>query len=360
MGTISLRLDIPCGRDELSGISARLPLLAHLHREQGDVDPTELVQKSLPRPGHGALPKEQIDRLIGLASHDQHLIDEFDLAQLIAYNLLARKEIFNDSYLAYLVGPPWNVSEFKPETRHELLHRVLLFGHKLHRLALPRIRAKLALQEVVVAITGDMAALKRLLSITPKYLGCEYVQRLIHEAVYRSRHGDEQKQPEAEASLEQLLGALIGDRRHKDRWYAIWALDTIYGDLKQAIDASCQSAASRSSCLDKLLEFWEVSAVCRDVIKSSTKSASTLALEIMVDRKLIGEPASFYNVVRLRLNQLRRRHPEISTLAAEEPLTRRLLDIPSRNRKHVDNFDLWSCLEVFEYHSDTPFHTESG
>jgi hypothetical protein len=359
VGIISLHLEIPFGSGEHSGVEARLPLFAHLHFEQGDVDAAGLVRQCVPRPGRSALPKEQIETLINLASIDHHLIDEFDLAQLIAYNLLIRKELLNDSYLAYLAGPPWNVSGVKPDTRQELLHRVLAFGHRLHRLALPRIRAKLALQEVVVAITGDLAALNRLLAITPKYLGCEYIQRLIRQAVYFSRHGDAQKQHKAEASLEQLLGALVGDRRQKDRWYAIWSVDSIYEELRNDIEA-CRSAETPSTCFNKLLDSWKVSATCRDVIKSSTKSASTLALEVMVDTKLIKDPTRFYNVIRPRLNQLRHRHPEISTLDAEEPLTRRLLDLPSRNRKQIDNMDLWNCLKVFEYHSDTPFHTESG
>lgn len=208
---------------------------------------------------------------------------------------------------------------------------------------LPIIRAKLAFLEVFSSCLIP-EAVAHLVSICPKYLGTELIQRWLLKCQWEYRNAeDEAITSEAKRCLDLVFSSFKGDRRkNKTRIYDYWRCSYRYDSLNKLINALREK--------DLGVEFkklgiigvqYNIPIAFEDRITCSATSPAELALEIMTAQRDIYSPKAFRDF-QSHTSKLRERHPELTS----DPFVQNFLDYQFKHLESFNKTDIWSVLET--------------
>ena len=133
-------------------------------------------------------------------------INDFDLAEAFVTNIFSKADTLSEKTMKFVDSEHLYV---KDDDRVAGMRKVFLRDSKtLRQWNYSRIRAKLIFWELVSVINRSEKAVFDLVSITPKYLGSEYVEKRIAQCRYKSKHSTKK-----DKFNDELTKAIKGDLR---------------------------------------------------------------------------------------------------------------------------------------------------
>jgi hypothetical protein len=320
-------------------------------RAAGLITPTERktwLSKAL----HESLAINEIDRTLLTVASWLHNIEKLDgKASQLVRDAIAKYQTYpSDKCLAtltdkceakqsdeYLVDPnDYSTEELNASLRWD--------GRFLIEDEVPRIRAKLAVQEVIAAIIPELM-IPHLVSISPRYLACTVVQSWIVKNQYLSQYGLPKERHAARKAIQIIFSSLRGEGRKKARQLPRWAIWTehkaIAADISTLREKSKAGKISEAD-LHKFVERWKIHDDLKTLVLSKTQGngPKTLALQIMEYNGTIRDVKPFVNF-QVTINRLNReRDFRIKSKIAEM-----LLDLPTCYPELVKSEQHWNILE---------------
>lgn len=227
-----------------------------------------------------------------------------------------------------------NNKEYLDITRRNLKqHRVRLINTEVKKM-----RAVLAFKEIVAMINPDKMV-PHLIKITPKYLSSDLTQKWIRQFRYFSHFGSDKEKTVADKKLKELFNAIKGDKRgSQKRNYSYWKLSLIYYDLSGYIVGFRKQ--KKEGKLDKeLFEIYcklqKINNIHKNCILNSNEAAHNLALEIMINQKLIPSPKA-YKDIQPHVSKLQKKHFNGNILGIARELIPVIVDFLDVPKKHPD------------------------
>lgn len=207
---------------------------------------------------------------------------------------------------------------------------------------LPKIRAKLACLELFASLLVPNS-ISKLISICPKYLGSRQTQQWLYynQVQYRFSHNDKEVET-ASQEIEKFFKAFRGDKRKfKDRDYKYWNCTFRYDYLLEVIK-KIRAIPEKLSAdkIEIILDMYEIPKNMKDLVLQGPTTPANLALEIMIDQKLIHNEKSFREF-QSYTSGLKERHPELIT----DKLFVSYLDYQFNHTKSFAETDIWLVLE---------------
>ena len=212
---------------------------------------------------------------------------------------------------------------------------------------IPRIRAKIAIQELAGSLLPDQL-IPRLVEISPRYLQCQRVQAWIEQTQRIAWYSNEKEKRDAGSALARLAKAIQGDgRSRKTRQYAYWETVQHYKDLTQAItDLRAEHFQNNVSAiaLNKFCEKWSISEDRQRMVLSYEigQKPTEVAVNILMDKNMIGNKKAFQDLqtAACRMNRRRKHDFRVQTYLVEA-----FFDLPTRHPELIDRTDHWRLLE---------------
>ena len=205
-------------------------------------------------------------------------------------------------------------------------------------------RAKVAFQEIVTRIAPNIMV-PFMVSTSPRYLKCDFVQRWINWHQHQLKAKDKHIRNKSRRCLAALAKAVQGDSRsNRPRKYRHWRLQIKYEDLASWIEEFRQRQKEKK--FDK--QYFELFCKIRKIpeqyqtlILDSKKSPKELALEIMVEQGDIEDPKAFKDI-QPKISKLRTKHQGIEiNLVIED-----FLDLPTQFPQAIQKDAYISVLEL--------------
>lgn len=343
-------LFIPDKDDGINSLNWRIALV---HRE--DLYPSNKMIENLRAAKNKELTEGRRKALVELARSENIVLDELETTTLIVTKWLLEADTMSLKRLLFihrqsrvfvaLTGEK-NVDEYFKGTRGRLKN----YGEQLLRREVMRIRAKLALQELVAMMAPD-ELIPDLIAISPKYFESRLTQRWIKIQQIYSRSDDKPKREAASINLKRLIKSIDGDKRSaRKRRYPYWRIGMHYEDLLGNIKGFRRLRAEGAfdkEYFEMFCQRYEIPPHYPDLMLDPRKAAGQLAIDILVAKGLINDARSFEEF-RPFINNIQKKHFKGGILSVANdilPVISDFLDLPRTHPEIVLALDPMSVLE---------------
>ncbi len=347
-----LPLEIPSGQTDYT--KEKLQLRVHLLKKMNVVDTRPLVEW-IKEPKEGNEREKAKQYWYELLKEEKFQVDEIDRAELLTFHVL-KGASENNSEMIKLVRHNLEFSLYYRESKpsDEWIQKTSCIDvEKFQKHALPRIRAKLALHELIIGLFPNEKSILRLLNYTPRYFKSRIVQETTRRVVWDVRHGKKEAKRKGQVFLKNMQTSLIGDLRKKKRTYPYWGLDHYFQELSACIRTYAK--IREKGYLDTFCAYWGVPETYKNLIEENPRKFADHTLGVMVERGMIPEASTFRDVIAPYLKKMKMRYPYIR---ACHPVVENFLDVPFHFPQLMDKFDIWEHLENFDILSVEKFRTE--
>jgi hypothetical protein len=230
-----------------------------------------------------------------------------------------------------------------PEHVERTRKNQLSLGATYLRLEIPKIRAKLAFQELVTLL-APYELFPLLVSISPKYLGCAYGQRWLSNTRYQAAYGKASDRDRARLALKDLAKAIKSPPRLlRKRRYAYWSLNHRYEDLSAWIVGFRRQYRAKKHDAEFFRMFIKQRKIPKNLqafILDSSKSPQSLALEIMASQGQLDDPRALKDF-QTHISKLKKKHPAADIQLVVEDF----LDLPGKDPELLARLDYLSLTE---------------
>lgn len=292
-----------------------------------------------------ALAQEDISKLKIIFKENDP--DDLDFAELFLSNLPQVLTKVKRDFIFRLDPQPLLNRKIYGEKYNEAL---MLGAHGsseiVKRFTLPRVRAKLALKELICLILNDTNLISELLGLSTAYLSCPIIQKHIdhHRRVLAMGLGKEKLK--ADAIMAKFSTAIYGPRKSSKK-YGYWGVDYYYSEVVECLKiAQKMPHSSRVDYVKVVMATWSIPEHFKPLLDAGTKRPAETTLEIMVDKGLITDPSTYRNVIRPHVKKLKQKYPYIRGC---DPIVEHLLDKPMNFPEFFSCFDLFRQLESFTF-----------
>lgn len=340
---ISLSLSIMGSGDPQNSLRKKLRLI----REFKLADPDTLVRILKTRASQTGLSVE--DRALLEQFWKNAELDDLDLTELFVCFLPTIIDRQSSKFLASLDPQPFFNKHKCGDLYEEFIKAsVRKSAAEVKRFVLPRVRAKLAVKEIVCLITSDPAKIAELIKISPRYLACPTAANLI--AKYRSGQlsSDVKVRRKSESALGVLSQGIFASTKLKPRRYGYWKIDYYFNEVVACIKISntLPKIADRRDYIRTVNLIWRLPEGYPEILINTVKNPAEITLEIMVAKGMITDASTYRNVIKPHVKKLKMKYPSIR---ACDYLVEHLLDIPTKDPNRFSHFDLWKQLETFHF-----------
>lgn len=354
-------LFIPTAEEGKNSFLWRLKLIDHVSLYSGQklLDAFKAVKTSGPK-----IPL--VKDLVELANSESVVLDEYETTLVTVINWLCDAETMPEARFLKIDRKTRHMSQFVKDAKEFIQQMRKMrsdYGNSLLKSDGVKIRAKIALQEVVGVMAPDQI-IPNLVKLSPTYLGCAAVQKWIRQQRAAALSPTRSTERElARKNLESLSISIQGDYRATriHRKYSYWRLGFIYADLSANIKGAREKLAERTldnDFFNMYCDHHEIEKAFRVLMLDKKIAAKNLALEIMVNKGLIPEPKAFKDFQPI-INKIQKKHfnGEVLSIADELlPIVMDFMDLPSRNPDIIAAFDPYRILERVPLNFIRPKH----
>ncbi|MGB0453191.1 MAG: hypothetical protein ACPGJV_05710 [Bacteriovoracaceae bacterium] len=345
---MKIKFNIPYSQDKdalQEHISSRLQALALFNKTfKKYVSPFPLEEIKTAIKTNAKLPA----KLVG--DRSPFHINDFDLAEAFITNIFSRADTLSDNSVKFFDSEHLYI---KDDDRIAGMRKVFLRDSKtLRQWNYSRIRAKLIFWELVSVINRSEKAIFDLVSITPKYLGSEYVEKRIAQCRYKLKHTTK-----SDKFNDELTKAIKGDLRSKARKYNYWSLDYYYSEVSECIKAynKIDDEKGKENYLAHFSQYWDIPENIKELIKSDPKKYSLLTIEAMVANDLIPDATTYTHTIKPYVKIIKE---NIKYLRACHVCVERFLDLPTKKPEIFQKIYIWDDIENYNFKELQNFQPE--
>lgn len=216
------------------------------------------------------------------------------------------------------------------------------------RFVLPRVRAKLAIKEIVCLITSDSEKIAELVRLSPRYLACLITTDLIARSRFGQVSDNANVRKKSILVLEKISQSIAGQIKRQPRRYGYWKIDYYYTEIFECIKiiSTMNEISQRKDYIRAVNVTWGLPEGYPELLLNKFKSPVELTLEILVAKGMITDASSYRNVIKPHVKKLKEKYPFIR---ACDYLVEHLLDTPTKEPDQFSKFDIWKQLESFQF-----------
>lgn len=275
-------------------------------------------------------------------------INDFDKTELIVSGLRNRK--ISDKTREMIIPRYGHVEMFKHEEGF-LEHESKYVMHRVALLALPRIRAKIAVLEVLYVLNPTWDFYCELVTLCPLFIKSPRTARNLHHLRELISYGDPNESKKAKKYLTKLQKALAGQTKRQERKLSYFVIHQEFKDMVAMFERYTEARKTKSDLIEaeeNLRIFAEIYNISDDRIKrvkSERSKPAQHALEALIEKGFIKSEVTYRNKVKRYMNELFKLYPD---LEFDWSFVRRFIDIAALHPDSFSGVDIWSQLEDFK------------
>ena len=241
-------------------------------------------------------------------------LDDLDYTELFVCFLPTIIDQQNSKFLMSMdPSPGFSKSKYGDQYDEFIKHAVRKSAKSVKQFVLPRVRAKLAVKEIICRITSDPDKIAELIRLSPRYLACTITTDLIA----RSRSGqlskDANVRKKSALILEKISQSIAGQIKRQPRRYGYWKIDYFYTEIFECIKIinTLNEINQRKDYIRAVNLTWGLPEGYSELLLNKFKSPAELTLEILVAKGIITDASTYRNVVKPHVKKLKEKYPSL-------------------------------------------------
>lgn len=295
-----------------------------------------------------------------LALAQDYQLNELDFAELYASFLGKIQSALSDAFIESSdVLREYHKNKLGEKYNELNRQRFIHSTNAIARFALPRIRAKLAIQEFAFIITRDEPLMFKLISLSPYYLKCPLFCKIISDKrtkLYFDINSSNQKA--AKSFFAKLNKAQQGVSQSKSRIYPYFKLNYYYSEVVACIETykKIEDSKEKNSYKNVFSKYWGIPENFQDRMNDNLDKPKDFVLEIMTAKKDIQSPSTFRNKIAPVIKKIQKQNPYLALI--DPMIEQYLLDGIAQNPELLKKHDAWVLLEKFDFDKKLFHHPE--
>lgn len=276
-------------------------------------------------------------------------LDDLDYTELFICFLPTIIDHQNSKFLMSMdPSPAFSRTKYGDQYDEFIKRAVRKSADSVMRFALPRVRAKLAVKEIICLITSDSAKIAELIRISPRYLACTVTTDLIARSRSGQLSSNANVRNKSTATLERISQSIAGPTKRQPRRYGYWKVDYYYTEILECVKIinTMNEVNQRKEYIRAVDLTWGLPEGYPELLLNKFTSPAELTLGILVAKGMITDASTYRNVIRPHVKKLKEKYPSIR---ACDYLVEHLLDTPTKEPDQFSKFDLWKQLESFQF-----------
>jgi hypothetical protein len=293
--------------------------------------------------------------LVQVAKSGDFRLNEIEIGILLLTSWTLGADALSEPAVRYLGNGGFTDRQLSPEELECTRRCLKKFGQHLLLREIPKMRAKLAVQELVAVLSPD-EMIPYLIGLSPRYLQCRNVRSWIQQQK-RLQRGV--KSDLGKSNLKKVFCAVSGNPRAKKRIYPYWKLGLIYESLYEAIRRlrrDQKKGFSVKTNFDRACILFEIPSEYHNLVLDSKIAKKQLSLDIMVARGLLNDSKVILDIQR-HTGAIVKKYSAGSILEISNrisPLVFELADFPGFIPSVIEEHDPFAVLELLPIQKTGP------